>query len=152
MLHKAFWRPISGPGIKRVNQRVILLDINIWGYQAMCTMTSLNGTTYSALLALCGGIHRSRVDSPHKGQWRWPLICSLITPEQTVEQTIETSVIWDAIAVIMTSLQYVSQSDISPLGMERPREIKSLPEFYWYLHLCDCPRKREPKRTKRTKP
>ena len=28
-------------------------------------------------------------------------------PEQKVEQTIETSVIWDAIAVIMTSLQWV---------------------------------------------
>ena len=43
------------------------------------------------------GIHRSHVDSPHKGQWR--------RAEQTVEQTIETPVIWDALALVMTSEQ-----------------------------------------------
>ena len=34
--------------------------------------------TFSALLALCGGIHRSPVNSPHKGQWRGALVFSLI--------------------------------------------------------------------------
>ena len=34
--------------------------------------------TFSALLALCEGIHRSHVDSPHKGQWRGVLMFSLI--------------------------------------------------------------------------
>ena len=34
--------------------------------------------TFSALLALCGGIHRSYVVSPHKGQWRGALMFSLI--------------------------------------------------------------------------
>ena len=34
--------------------------------------------TFSALLALCEGIHWSPVDSPHKGQWREALIFSLI--------------------------------------------------------------------------
>ena len=34
--------------------------------------------TFSALLALCGGIHRSPVNSPHKGQWRGGLMFSLI--------------------------------------------------------------------------
>ena len=50
------------------------------------------------------GIHRPPVDSPHKGQWRgvWCFLWS--APEQTVEQNIETPVIWDAIALIMTSL------------------------------------------------
>ena len=33
---------------------------------------------FSALLALCGGIHRSSVTSPHKGQWRRALMFSLI--------------------------------------------------------------------------
>ena len=34
--------------------------------------------TFSALLALCvRGIHRSSVNSPHKGQWRGSLMCSL---------------------------------------------------------------------------
>ena len=46
---------------------------------------------------LVTGIHRSPVDSPHKGQW-----CFLWSaPEQTVGQAIETPVIWDAIALIM---------------------------------------------------
>ena len=33
--------------------------------------------TFSASLALCGGIHRSLVNSPHKGQWRGALMFSL---------------------------------------------------------------------------
>ena len=33
---------------------------------------------FSALLALCAGIHASPVDSPHKGQWRGALMFSLI--------------------------------------------------------------------------
>ena len=59
--------------------------------------------TFSALLALCD---------------RWPVTCGFpwkasdaelsyfhwSTPEQTVEKTIETPAIWDAIALIMTSL------------------------------------------------
>ena len=34
--------------------------------------------TFSALLAICEGNHRSPVNSPHKGQWRGTLIFSLI--------------------------------------------------------------------------
>ena len=34
--------------------------------------------TFSALLALCAGIHRSPVNSPHKGQWRGVFMFSLI--------------------------------------------------------------------------
>ena len=34
--------------------------------------------TFSALLAICAGIHRSTVNSPHKGQWRGALMFSLI--------------------------------------------------------------------------
>ena len=50
------------------------------------------------------GIHRPPMDSPHKGWWLgvWCFLWS--APEQTVEQKIETPVIWDTIAVIMTSL------------------------------------------------
>ena len=33
---------------------------------------------FSALLALCVGVHRSPVNSPHKGQWRGALMFSLI--------------------------------------------------------------------------
>ena len=50
------------------------------------------------------GIHRAAVDSPHKGSDAelWCFLWS--APEQTVAQAIETPVIWDAIAFIMTSL------------------------------------------------
>ena len=34
--------------------------------------------TFSASLAICAGIHRSPVNSPHKGQWRGALIFFLI--------------------------------------------------------------------------
>ena len=34
--------------------------------------------TFSTSLALCGGIHRSPVNSPHKGLWRGALMFSLI--------------------------------------------------------------------------
>ena len=34
--------------------------------------------TFSALLALCAGIHWLPVNSPHKGQWRGALMLSLI--------------------------------------------------------------------------
>ena len=33
---------------------------------------------FSELLAICAGIHRSPVNSPHKGQWRGALMFSLI--------------------------------------------------------------------------
>ena len=42
------------------------------------------------------GIHRSLVDSPHKGHWRGALIFRWSAHEQTAEQIIETLVIWDA--------------------------------------------------------
>ena len=54
--------------------------------------------TSSASLAFCAG------NSPHKGQWREPLIFFCSVPGPTVEQTMETPVIWDVIALIITSL------------------------------------------------
>ena len=60
--------------------------------------------TFSALLAFCAG------NSPVTGEFpsQRPVTRSfdvffLSVPEQTVEQTIETPVIWDAITLIMTS-------------------------------------------------
>ena len=40
----------------------------------------------------------------HDGQWRGPLMLQWSSPEQTVKQTIEAPVIWDAIALFMTPL------------------------------------------------
>ena len=47
----------------------------------------------SLLLALCEGNHRSPMASPHKG-----------APQQAAEQTVQIPVIWDAMALIVTSL------------------------------------------------
>ena len=40
-------------------------------------MMSSNGNIF-CVTGLCGGIHRSPVNSPHKGQWRRALIFSLV--------------------------------------------------------------------------
>ena len=50
------------------------------------------------------GIHRSPVDSPRKSQNRGALIFLWCAPEQAAEQTVEMLVIWDAMALAMTSL------------------------------------------------
>ena len=52
------------------------------------------------------GIHRSPVNSPHKGQWRGALMFSLIGAGINGEQTTVRLVICDAIAPIMTSLKW----------------------------------------------
>ena len=59
------------------------------------------------------GIHRSPVDSPHKGHcfqelscFRWSVL------EITIEQTIQTLVIWDPIALILTSLYCVKSPSV----------------------------------------
>ena len=54
--------------------------------------------TFVALLAFCEG--NLPVDSSYKDQWRGDLIFR--APERTVEQTVDMSVIWDAIALIVT--------------------------------------------------
>ena len=77
----------------------------------------------SASLAFVRGIHRWPVNSPHKGpvtRNMFPFDDVIMTkasdvelwfflssaPEQTLEQTIETTVIWDTAAPIMTSLRW----------------------------------------------
>ena len=50
------------------------------------------------------GNHRSLVDSSHKGQCWGALMFILSASEKAVEQAIETPVIWEAIAYIITSL------------------------------------------------
>ena len=41
-------------------------------------MTSSNGNSFRVTGPLCGGIHRSPVNSPHTGQWRGALMFSFI--------------------------------------------------------------------------
>ena len=69
-----------------------------------CMMASSNGNI-SALLALCEGYPPGEFPSQRPvTQSSWCFLWSV--PEQTVEQTIETPVIWDAMVLIMTSLQW----------------------------------------------
>ena len=58
------------------------------------------------------GIHRSTVNSPHKGQWRGPLMFPLNCAfNKRLNKKIARLVIWNAITLIMTSL-YLSQYHI----------------------------------------
>ena len=59
-------------------------------------------------MAFVRGIHRSSVNSPHKASDA-ELWFFLSAPESTVEQTMETLVIWDATALIMTPIMSVCE-------------------------------------------
>ena len=74
----------------------------LW-YVCRVMMTSPNGNIFCVTGPLWGK-HRSPVDSLTKASDAelWRFLWSV--PEQTVEQTIKSPVIWDAIAFIMTSL------------------------------------------------
>ena len=56
-------------------------------------MASSNGNFFPRYWPFLRGIHRSPVESPHKGQWRGILVFSLICAWKTVEQTTETPMI-----------------------------------------------------------
>ena len=58
--------------------------------------------TFSALLAICEGKPNGD-QRPYKDQWSRTLMF-FFCAEQTVEQTTETPVIWDAIVPIVTLL------------------------------------------------
>ena len=63
-------------------------------------MTSSNEDILPRYWPFVRGIHRS----PHNDQWRGALMFLRSAPVQTVEQILGTSVIWGAIALIMTPL------------------------------------------------
>ena len=75
-------------------------------------MTSSNAKNIPRDWLFVSWIHRLPLDFPHKASdeelWCFPLSA----PEQTVKQTIETPVIWDAIALIMMPLQDTSHRRI----------------------------------------
>ena len=92
-------------------------------------MTSSCGKIFR-VTGLLRGCHRSHVVSAHKGQWRGALMIFLSAPEQTVEQTGDTSVIWCATALMMTSLQWSHISRNIVLGVKVRRSTHlHRPEF-----------------------
>ena len=68
-----------------------------WCHLQMATWWRHQMQTFSSLLAFLRVIHRPPVDSPRKAS---DAELFLSAPEQIVEQTIETLVIWDAIALL----------------------------------------------------
>ena len=76
------------------------LQIHLPGRNNM--MTSSNGNIFR-VSGLSAGNSPVTGEFPSQGQWRGALMF-WSAPEQTIMQTIKTSVIWDAIALIMTSL------------------------------------------------
>ena len=95
-----FSLPISFVMIERIYILclIIIIKSEVWtithclglGHETMVCAVCLSiflwhrMETYSALLVLCVGIHRSPVNSPHKGQWRGALMSSLICAWQNV--------------------------------------------------------------------
>ena len=79
------WNASNGPVMWSVTVEFVSCYqlISAWyfislSYPLSCTWWRHHLETFSAPLAICAGIHRSPVNSPHKGQWRGDLAFSLI--------------------------------------------------------------------------
>ena len=88
-----------------------MVDIGVYKVYKIATVTRFwqhvdvtNWKHFPRYWPFVRGIHRSPVNPPTKASDAelWCFLWS--TPEQTIEQTIETPVIWDAMAPIMTLL------------------------------------------------
>ena len=62
----------------RADYDVIIMHQGYSSYWRQSSWWRHQMDTFSALQALCAGIHRSAVNSPHKGQWREALMLSFI--------------------------------------------------------------------------
>ena len=68
--HMPLWQTWNKPATKSLTCSDNYYHLTWWCHQM---------ETFSAFLALCTGIHRSPVNSPHKGQWHGALKFSLIS-------------------------------------------------------------------------
>ena len=78
--------------------------VGLWVSRNISFMMTSSDESFPRYWPFVREIHRSSVDFPHKGPVTRGLMVLWFAPEQTVEKTIGTTVIWDAIALIMTSL------------------------------------------------
>ena len=81
--HLIGWRCLSSPALPRHGSNfVIVLSVHkVFHYTAVwstCMMTSSNWEHLPHYWPFVRGIHRSPVNSPHKGPWRGALMFSLI--------------------------------------------------------------------------
>ena len=69
-----------GPSLRSLNRRLIYNKSFHFSIHSFfrCSWWRHQMETFSASLAICAGIHRSPVNSPHKGQWRGAMMFSLI--------------------------------------------------------------------------
>ena len=81
-IRRPLGRLIFNMGIAIPGKTVFLIETapSFWynSPDIMFMMTSSNGNIYRVTGPLWGGVHRSAVVSPHKGQWRGALMFSLI--------------------------------------------------------------------------
>ena len=85
--------------------------------------------TFSALLALCEGIHRSQVYTPHIGKGRRALMFFLSRPEQSKRRWFETP----------SRLSWHHCNDLDESKIEFPSNLNSDWNFcsdMWSLHQC----------------
>ena len=97
---------LDNTGFIRSDKILIMPDRPMPSSSVAIIMTSSNGNI-SVLLVLCAGNSPVTVESPPPLAKAWDLAMELwcflwSAPEQTAGQTMETPVIWDAIAVIVT--------------------------------------------------
>ena len=78
VLSDGLWPKRSTTNNKRLIGVVYTYNTLVFGTRFSITWWCHQMGTFSALLAILRGIHRSPVNSPHKGQWRAALMFSLI--------------------------------------------------------------------------
>ena len=106
-LRWSFWMKFSGqqdhskPPPVKLKENIFSIVSADGGIQ--CIMTSSNVNIFRVTGPIVRVIHRWPVDSPQKVQWRGAFFL-WSSPQKMTEQTVETWVIWDAIAIILTSL------------------------------------------------
>ena len=83
--------------------------------------------TFSALLAICAGTHRSPVNSPHKGQWRGALMFTLICARtngwvnnREAGDLRRHGTHYDVIVMALCNIEYPSETHLNPKSREIP--------------------------------
>ena len=101
---------------ERRNSRALAIELRysctnpsiLWQHM----MTSSNGNTFRISGPLCGEITDYRWIPPTKASDAGLWCCLWCAPKQTAEQAVEMVVIWDALALIVTSLLWESLTDL----------------------------------------
>ena len=96
--------------------------------------------TFSVLLAILRGIHRSPVNSPHKGQWRRALIFSLICV--WINGWVNTREAGDLICYCAhydVSVMEISNSQITPFVLPHAAICPNLRIRAWPCHVTHLP-------------